>query len=527
MKNYEVSILNQQFPVTCEPESIWTCVAQLMARELPPSGTIPTIREIPDPTQTAVVSEAPSTAITLVSRAAPIVAVTTPSLIVAQSLSRDGATVTRTVGALPMEYGDTYTINPADEARALADEATARKAGWAIERPLYRTGRPVIKLGRDNANASRLAWESQADAVEALINTRDIVRREERRDVLVKGADLRMTDRGFLRVPGVGDLQIPARVWQPFTARVGIPYGAGYLAACSPELRAINFNRWVTGQGHGSTETFVPGDFKLRLRKGKCGDLEIYAAVGEKYASLDTDRVCELLARGLPADGRAEVHYDGFRMKTEVTWHSDVRPENYVVGEYFKTGMRFACDDTGGGSITGLATLLRNLCLNLIILHSAELSILDRSHRGNVDRMIREIRDGIEAGREATGPFIEQWSKARRPDQSLRAIVVDAENPRADLSHVSIGDLAWGAFLAASKRDLIPVGLKAVPALFSAWSVEGLNDPTRAGLANGLTRFAHTRQSDPWAADDIEKAAGRLLASSKPIPWIDPHAKTR
>jgi hypothetical protein len=517
MKHYEITIISMKFDVFCEASEVWARVSVLMSQECPPNGTIPGIREISDPASAvAIVATAPATAIS----------VSTPTALAPSrapiALAAPISVVSIVYSPAPTRTGE-YTINAADEGRTLADLEAAKAAGWAIEQTVYRTGRPVIQDGRDNAALSYRTWDALPEAGDALISLRDRVRRENRRDVSVKGADLRLTDAGILRVPGIGDLTVPRRTWGTLAARTGIPHGAGYLSACAPKLRAINFNNWVAGNG-AIDPTWEPGSFKLRIRDGRNGKPELYGVVGETYAALDTDAVCELLARGLPQGGRAETFYDGYRTRAIVTWHSDIRPENYVVGEYFKAGMRFSCDDTGGGSISGVATLLRNLCLNLIILHEAEQTILQRAHRGAVDKIVSEVRAGIAKGRSATAHFVEQWSKARGADQTLRSIVVEAEDPHADLSHVSLDDLAWGVFLAAQRRETLPINQRDVASMFGAWTVEGRSDPTRAGIVNGVTRFAQLNQADPWRADELEKAAGRMLASSKPIPWINPRA---
>jgi hypothetical protein len=43
--------------------------------------------------------------------------------------------------------------------------------------------------------------------------------------------------------------------------------------------------------------------------------------------------------------------------------------------------------------------------------------------------------------------------------------------------------------------------------------------PTRAAVANAFTRFAHEVNTDPWAQDEIQRAAGRLIYSSEPIRY--------
>jgi hypothetical protein len=50
----------------------------------------------------------------------------------------------------------------------------------------------------------------------------------------------------------------------------------------------------------------------------------------------------------------------------------------------------------------------------------------------------------------------------------------------------------------------------------SSATVHGL---TRASVVNALTRYAHTVVGDPWTADSISRDAGKLLLSTKALPF--------
>jgi len=43
---------------------------------------------------------------------------------------------------------------------------------------------------------------------------------------------------------------------------------------------------------------------------------------------------------------------------------------------------------------------------------------------------------------------------------------------------------------------------------------------SRAAAVNAITRWAHEINDDPWREDELQSAAGALLASKKPLPYL-------
>jgi hypothetical protein len=293
---------------------------------------------------------------------------------------------------------------------------------------------------------------------------------------------------------------------------VGLPKAGSYLAACDPDLRARNVNQWLSGaQGPWAAKDMV-----LRTRESEAGRV-IFAAVSEKYRTYDTDTIARQLADVMPESGRGDVFYNGSRMQVDATWHSDIKPESYVAGEFFKAGMRVRSSDTGGGSLQGSAMLWRNLCLNLIIVDQSTVGLFRMRHLGRVN-MAAKVAQGMRKGQQVIRYFTEKWNAARADDLTEAGRVFNLADTSEPVPTESLTDLMWGAFLAEQRRESIAIKRGEVGDVMAAWQKEP--EANRAGFANALTRYA--QDVDPFRADDIERSAGRMLASTAPIAWEAP-----
>lgn len=495
MKQFEITIETKKFEFTGSDDLLWAHVSKLMADHAPP-GVYPTIRE----TTPALASD-------------PMIVPSAPTNAIV--VSQRGVTLARptaTVAVAPIVEGE---INEEGRLRAIRDRDAMIRAGFIADPTVYAIGSQVNSTGVANARKYRAEWEALPDIREALTILRDRVRAENRVDVILPAKQLRMTDKGALRVPGHGEVSLSRAVFSRLISKLEIPGGADYLGACTPALRAENLNRWFTGEGSNNSD-WSASDMKLRLREAEHGP-ELYAIVGQGYTAVDSDTIAESLLRALPEGGRGVAFYDGFRIKVDAQWASTVAPESYVAGEVFRAGMSFCSDDTGSGALNGWATLLRNLCLNLFILQDAKQRLLHERHAGDPSRIARSLDAATHRGEASIRHFIEAWDTAR--GESLASLVRDSEDHARDLSGESLTQLAWGAFLGAQKAKLVSVTQKEIPLVLRAFHREECND--RTGVVNAFTRFAHESGINPWRAQEIETQATALLAIPR-LPWLDP-----
>lgn len=442
----------------------------------------------------------------------------------------------------PADDATDTKINRVLRTARLEQDATAAEAsGFTLEDPLYALGRKVIDVGVENAKSSRLEFEAKPLIGDVCADFQKKITAEGRKNTLTNVRDIRMTDQGLLaRFKEGGGITrgtyMGESSFDSFCARTPMG-GSGYLKSCIPTLRAYNVNHWMEQLGvnelisHHEWETAdpkkrgkepVPSTLMMRARSSESGR-SIFAVVSKLYTAFDCNQVAEVVAGLVPEDARGSIVYDGQKTRIEALFHSDVVASDYGVGEIFRAGVIVTTDDTGNGSIKVSSVIERNLCLNLIILQTAEQKIANIRHIG--DYVSIKVKEAVAKATDTLKYFTEQWGYARqdvvRHDTALAV--------KEDLSQLSARELLGGILWAQMKRELVPVvGRKpeALKAALRAYDVEPNKTAvlTRSDIVNVWTRYAHedAAQLSPWIEDDIQAAAGEILASKKPMPYEAP-----
>lgn len=423
------------------------------------------------------------------------------------------------------------------EARSTVDFEMARIVGFAPKDAIYRRGTRVNGTGVENAGRSRVEHDSMPSVGDACDSFRAVIAQEERRDRTASLATMRMTPSGDVQSDGAR-LAMTERGFQSLVnvelndRKIG---GAAYLAACPPELRATNVNYWLDSFAISEAErsvyeaqngrTFEPKTVKLRTRntKARCVAREIFGVVsGARYTPFDVDKVAEAIQLATNSGAKCRITYDGQSAIFDVEFHSNVLPENYVAGEFFRAGLRIKTDDTGAGGIVGDAFVTQNLCLNLIIIDRATQPLFRLRHVGNVAALAASIRMGIERGHEKLNHFLKAWNYAAQDDRIV---------PAPDMSETCLPEgeqLMRGILNDLLERELVPVRGRreeVLPQLLRMWSEDdsfaGRGRVTRGAVVNVFTRYAHRVEQDEFATDAIERAVPSLLygrGSSAPLP---------
>jgi hypothetical protein len=506
--------------IPCHAENFTEVCDLLVARH--PGAGVPRVERMhaePAPAPRAL----PHTTIALVALAAPVA----PAPVAAPAVANTPAPV---IGS-----GAVCVLGAA---RSQTDYDDAVAAGFAPKQPLFTRGTRVNSTGVDNARASRAEWSAMPPVGDVCAEIVRTVRAEERENTdPIRTSHMRFAKDGQL-VTTNGRYLLTERGLQGIASRLdmvdlvkgtnlGSVGGAGYLARCKPELRAINLNHhardlstWEATQA--AQQGFEPGTTVLRTRKNGEGR-EVFAAVSDLYAPFDVDKVALALGRAAPADAHATVAYDGHRAKFELVYHSDINASEYVAGEFFKAAVRVRTDDTGRGGLQVSAALFQNLCLNLIVIDQATMKFGSLRHIGNVAKLAEEFRRMFANAMRAVGPFIQKWGQAAREDIIARAITTEQlDGP------IPIEEALPGFFNGIIERDLVPVPLhgqrraEVVQQLSRMYDLDETRTGTltRANVVNAVTRYAHEVESDPFAGALMEEAAGSLVASTKPLPYI-------
>jgi hypothetical protein len=419
--------------------------------------------------------------------------------------------------------------------RIEGDAEAAMGAGFVLKEPLYAVGRRVNDLGVDNARSSRVAYDAKPTVSAAVDVFSDTIANENRKDSKIAVRDIQMSDDGRLSIRNGSrwyPLALSESAFDAFTSRTGIG-GSGYLKTCWPALRATNCNAWI--EKFEEEEQTRMREWLLAGRKGKApvgnqlvlrvrnaGEQErgVYAVVSPKYQAMDCDVIGRAIADAAPEGAKGSIVYDGQQARFEVLFHSDVSAEDYGCGEIFRAGIIVRTNDVGDGSIRVSAMVERNLCLNLIVLDTAEQQVAGIRHIGS--ELTQKFADAFEAAMGKLKHFRESWGYARQDEVGVA--ISRAEEFAADMSARDLlAGIAWGQM----QQELVPVRgrkpevLKALVAAYDAEPVKG-DRLVRTDVVNAWTRYAHETAalSDPWIEDDIQSAAGKMLQSRKPMPYV-------
>ena len=407
--------------------------------------------------------------------------------------------------------------------------------GFAPKMPIYEVGSRVVELGVANARASRSEYDALPLIPQVCGNVIHAVAREERRDIEVERlTHISMRDNGFIGRQDTAGLPMNEQAFNGLVTRAGIG-GHSYLAKCPPDLRATNVNHWLGEMKFSERaaevaalarkEKWEPTDAKFRTRLNR-GEREIFAVVSGSYGAFDADKIAQALSIASPDGARGSAHYDGTRLKAEVLFHTNVAPEQFVAGEFFKAGVVVRSDDTGSGAIRISAVVWQNLCLNLIILDECVQEIKAIRHVGSVEALAKKFQDGFQQALGTIDGFLAKWNYAVQDE--VIASIYDADH---SLEGKKISDVIPGIFNGIIERELVPVrgqrkdivkSLVRMHELDTSAAVVGKNGLTRAAVVNAFTRYAHEVNTDPFEADQIERSAGGLLnvtRANKVLPY--------
>lgn len=421
---------------------------------------------------------------------------------------------------------------PSNKARAVVDEMVAKANGFSPKDPVYAIGTAVNETGVENATRSQIEHEAKPRARQMCQKLSARVRAEKRYDLTpILPGMTRMNEAGLLALPAsYGDhsrLPMTTRTFHALMTRMPCPSGTSYLDACPPKLRASNYNYWAT-RLHEDVQA-QQREVVLRTRLVD-GQRVVYAAVSPGYASFDADKIADALALAFPEDARGSLDYTGERLRIEGLWHTDVKPEDFVAGEFFKAGVIITSDDAGGGSLRVRSVLWRNLCLNLIILDQAIGVDVRIRHSGSVELLAAKFSQAFGEALNSIAPFRRAWGAARAEQGDALKQRVQGTTSE-DLGSLPIEAVLPGIFAGIIKRDLVPVRGRVqdtVPRLLEMHRQDEAAQAygvSRASIVNAFTRYAHVVETDPFHADEIRAGAGALLSghrgrSPAPLPYV-------
>ena len=412
----------------------------------------------------------------------------------------------------PRNPGVSGRVDAEGAARAKADEELAKLIGLAPKPPVYEIGSRVNEIGVGNFRASRAKWDEYPTLPELERMFCERIANEKRADFLMPAQAIRALDDGTIEfttpasdgsaASELHKARLTERALLGMASRV-TPGGAKYLAQCPADLRAANLNHWLGKRGDA--------ELTLRTREAIDGSgPELYAACGPRYAAFDADKVMRKAAAAIGHDARAKVTYDGYRMTLDAIFHTNVKPEKAVAGEFFKGMIRMRAADDGSGSINVSLGLWRNLCLNLIIIDFSQVLVGRRAHI-SADTIEADIAELMAVANERIGMVVSKWSEANAEEILGRYDLQDVDAVFRGL---------------VMNHGIRTTGVKPeemIVRLHRAWEREP--GYSKASILNAITRAAHEEEWRSWSdAEELESAAGELLY--QPVWNLDVSEKT-
>jgi hypothetical protein len=436
---------------------------------------------------------------------------------------------------------NTTTIDPTNLVRLQLQERIATASGFSLPAPLFALGTPVVDLGVENFRKSRSEFESLPPAADVFGRFVDRIAAERRKDVAVTVAEIRMNaDGSLMRSYGGKTLLLDgARSLRGLLDRTPCEEpgaAATYLATVPSGRRAGEVNEWLRAADPAATMVLrtrlALAQVDAEIKEGRATldayGREVFAVVSEKYGTgLEVDvlaRKLELAAAGgfFPGDARAEILYDGRAATIRALWHSNVDPKAACAGEVFKAGVGIRAADDRSEGIEVLANLWRNLCLNFIVIGTANRSFGKRRHVGGTADLVEWLTGALaEAAKSVTG-FADLWDagRAKRLDDPTVTRDIPAALPYGKADEAIVA----GIFRDLMRRNVVALpgsrGEDAVTKYVGSWRKEP--EFNKVGIVNAVTRAAHeVEMTRAFASDDLEAAGGKILASPRPFSYVE------
>ncbi len=427
--------------------------------------------------------------------------------------------------------------------RAEADNAAAIAAGFTPRQPMFDRGTAIDSSHAGSAaRRSRIAFDAQPTVTECCEAFMTRITNERRHDVEVKATDLRLSKDGSLAMRRERKrFALSPHAFKTLVTRTGIG-GAGYLSKCWPELRAHNFNQWMTRIFDEEQEKraasvaaqalnpkiklFESRQLVLRTRdNANSVAREVFGVVTPSYTTFDVDRIAQALALAAPEEARGAVSYNGRGARFDVLFRTTRQPDEFVSGEFFRAGAAIRTDDTGSGSILIRAFVNQHLCNNMIMIDRCAKDVIRLQHRGSVDQLAARFRNGFDLALQKLDHFLVAWDYAKEED-----VIARSQATTTDTIPTTVDEALPGFFNGILDRELVPVRGKAkqvVPVLVEMWREDTSSDAgrcSRAAIVNAFTRYAHVIESND-RTDEIQTAASQLLFGSgerhpNPLPYL-------
>lgn len=379
------------------------------------------------------------------------------------------------------------SIVPAAKARADEEQVLLEQSmGISLGKAFYANGTKMLAVGEKTAMGLRTDWLQQPTVGEATERFQALIASEQRKDYLVPLKYTRIADDGALTTTvdashfGETGLIMNDHSWKQLVARgpKDIPASLRY-----------NVNAWLDKSGSvGLFRTRHPND---------AGDRRCFAVMSDVYQSYSVDKLAEQVRKQMPKDAHANIVYDGSFTKIEVSFANDFKLDEVGVGRLHKVMAVISTSDDGTAPLSVSFKAVRIRCINCTLIDDEKV-LFRKMHLGH--GFEEAVNFAIGKAETAISIFGDRWRAAN--EQSY--------HNKYDGTPLSAQDV----FQRLVAHDYVRVPgygkVEAVELLMTAWNEEP--GDTAAAVNRAITRLAHEGSfSSPWATDELEETAGRLL----------------
>lgn len=339
-------------------------------------------------------------------------------------------------------------------------------------------------------------FDALTDAREAAAHLAEIIEAEERAEININPADVKVHDDCTIEIAetshGLSDVG-----FSMFARAIGPSGSASYLRNVDVDLRAHNMRALLAKRD---------APLKLRTRKAVGDGREIFSIVTHTYPTVYASDVLRKVATRAAVDAKGLWTYDpnSTRVSFKEMMRQEINPHSYrhSADDIFQVGREWSLRDDGASSVRMALLTFRQACANMLMLSQSDAFIKRVRHRGDRSSMMTRVDNLFSQTAEFTRLFSQSWSAARSTKWCAD------EQPSLDVAVSAYGLLLNQKHLPPSKdADMLAADLGV------AWLAEPGN--TVADLVNGATRYARTlsvTNSDCFRSQELEAAAGNLLA---------------
>jgi len=346
--------------------------------------------------------------------------------------------------------------------------------------PLQRVALSQDAEARINAKLGDIAKLPEFN--DALAELVEQIKRESPQDVQVALPSLSMDDDSFVMYGGTS-YKYTRHALNQMVARIkpqGVIGMGGYLAACPPELRSLNFNYWHEAKFAGADVNDRQNKAVMRIREDDDNSPMIRGVVSTTYVPVDDLPIMNRIASLVPGGSRMRVARGDLKSRYTIVWPN--ANGKIDASDPVNVAVHLVNSETGVSSIR-MEPLVHMAEGYSMIVPVNDTEVMIR----HVGEASTRLSNALLRTAEETAPFIEKLNDAKNdPTPSTEDEfneLMKRISSAFDLSDARMGDIRK--------------------------TFEAMGQPNRAGLAAAISTVAN--DLDIETGETLQRAAGVII----------------